>query len=481
MSVDDDTEIDPNDDQSKTDNTKTKKNDNNNDNGDHNEEKIEEEAIKDIMDIKKQRELLQKILSVNVLNDMYNKKVVHDLPRIQVTDFKPIANTYPSQYMATVVDLSSKMPVIIDTEYTEDIYYKRLKNDEIVKIKSWEFAQLNMMKLVKVKKMVYLGQLPPLPPVPAVQMKYAQYKQSPFKPQIIHNTNNNNNNNTALTNALGYNASTFGNIASYTNLVNPLRSSHSQSVQQRIAASATHAPKGYKPIKSFNAHSTLLSNGDTSVTTSNNMDNPSLQQINAAAHATQQELLSQLNAESGESNSNSNNNSNSNSNSNEIEMGNASSGGPVFNDSKYQQDIQAMLGITGDGVPIEAHTNAPANRQLPLKKGLDDTILPGILAFGNLSQSQAQSIYNIARSQTLQVPIQQQSKDNKLDINQMLKYQKNPNVNALSLVYNSLSILQNFVFLFFCFAKNNFSGKSKNSVFLAVLLENTPDFSAFYA
>ena len=88
--------------------------------------------------------------------------------------------------------------------------------------------------------------------------------------------------------------------------------------------------------------------------------------------------------------------------------------------------------LRSEGVSTETHNGAPGNRQLPLQKGHNDTIIPGIQAFGNLSQDQAKYLYDIIHSQSLQVPSQPQSVNDDFNIHTFIKNQKNPQVQAMS-------------------------------------------------
>ena len=385
------------------------------------------------------RVALEKRLTKSVVLRMYEMATIFTLPKVQLTGLKQIPNTFPIMYLATIIDDCHKMPVKIDVEYTEDIYYGRIANNDIIEISGYEKDVLGDKKVIKVLKLKKIGTLPPFPQVDSVKLKYASYgmhKQTNNNPYNNNNNNNNNNsnNNNQQTGQYPINPALLTGIASsYNNLVNPMQSA--QSVHARLNQhNAALGVSGYKPTKTFNNVQSLLPNNyiPAKTTTTSGIHIQS-SGVSEAAKAQQQEIWDQIKAQNNtddskmQSNSNSNSNDNSNNNDNSKDKPNA---GPVFDDKEYQKEIFDML--RSEGVSTETHNGAPGNRQLPLQKGHNDTIIPGIQAFGNLSQDQAKYLYDMIHSQSLQVPAQPQSVNDDFNIHTFIKNQKNPQVQAMS-------------------------------------------------
>ena len=393
------------------------KNTNNNNNNNKNDNDIE-------MD-----EGITPLLSVEVVKPMYEMKQFPKLPTIQFTQSSIIPNTTPMTYQAFVMDKKNMMPVIIHPRYTEDIYYGRLKNNDIITVYDWEMSQMNAYKVIKINDLKKIGSLPPYSPTVAITMKYATYGM--HKPAIDHkkvynsnNNNNNNNNNNVNSNTGGtflYNPKLMtGGPSGYANSVDPLGSNESVHARMKKRNQGTGIG-GYNPFKTFNPHANLPSN-DT-VTTSGQPG------VSKAAADEQKELLDQIKAANQNTNSNSNSNSNNNNNSNS-NSNNNDTAAPSFQNRDFMKEINEM--IHGSGVPNATHSDAPADRQLPLNKGLKDTILPQIMGAGNMNQEQAEHVYNIIHSQSLKMPVQQQPKNDGFDIHQFLQQQRQPQVKALS-------------------------------------------------
>ena len=373
----------------------------------------------------KEEDTLRKSISLHILDDMYRNIDIMETPRLQIAGFNKL-NLNPVCYVATMIDCSKKLCVIIDSKYSKQIFAYDIKENDVVDVHQFTFQEYNTMVFLKVVSMTKVGSIPPLRPVPGI---------------ILRRTNNINYNNsyqrmTANTTYNKYNNNNNNSKTGYTNVVDPLRGGY-ESIRDRIQHNtAQGSMHGYGPARSSRTDATL--NGPmvfheqlgTGVTLSNlahkvqaNLKKTAMQVDDNDNSNDNSNTNNNVNSNSNNNNENSNSNSNSNTNENV-----ASSA--IYQDKEYMTRLRSIL--KPNMVPNDAHNNAPADRQLPLKHNMLDDVIPELQAAGHLNQDQAEYLRDVINSQSQKVPAYQAKNNAPRNVQDLLRKQRDPEVTAMS-------------------------------------------------
>lgn len=382
--------------------------------------------------------ILQSKLEFNNVFKMYNKEEIYEPVYVQVGGFKKVDNS-PVKFVATVQDLNMKMPVLFAFKYSKMIKDKQIKDFDVIEIADWTWGVLAEKQVIVITEMKKIGTLGMLPPAVGIVQRRAPTQTLPKM-----TTNN-------AINSNSYNYTPL----SYTNLTNPFsggvtprhrmqQQTQSSRVQGYNAQLSSNVPRPQSAPRAQNTFTPIFTdfNTETGQFTNNQFDQQlstmTTAQINQQAakmHNKMNDIIKSVHGkgqtinQNENSNSNSNDN-NSNDNSNSNDNNNNDNNQMQFDSFDYSGMIKDMA--TGGGVPLQSHPNAPAQRNLPLRKGLSEATLPEIQAAKNMTQDQTDWLLNHIDNQNQQLSNQPSGSSSKMNIQQFLRNQNVSKVAAMS-------------------------------------------------